>query len=109
MLHQTFSENKSTMFPSLIRKFTNHMFKDEFLNLIIPILKVDKVAFIRKLGFYLGSFILPKYMIKSFTEDPNTIDSTLLHDEEKQIPDHNYDFFGYLENDTLEMKKDKVL
>ena len=48
-------------------------------------------------------------MIKSFTEDPNTVDQVTQPNEERQIPDHNYDFFAYLENDTLEEKKDKVL
>ena len=70
----------------------------------------------KKLGFTLGSFILPKYMIKSFCEENNA--SNIISQvkdlkdeivEPTQPPEHNYNFFGLLENEDLETKKDRVL
>ena len=66
-----------------------------------------------KLAFTLGSFILPKYMIKSFDEVQNSsnIKSELKDEEEErnQPPDHMYNFFGYLQDEDLDTKKERVL
>jgi hypothetical protein len=55
-------------------------------------------------------------MIKSFSEENNTSNiisqNKDVKDEElepRQPPEHNYNFFGFLENEDLDTKKDRVL
>ena len=57
------------LFPHSILEFTEMKFNKHLVGLIQRNSGVDPDSFMTRLAYTLGCFILPKYMIKSFTKD----------------------------------------
>ena len=63
-----FSKVKHVVFPYLIEKFSQQVFSKDLMAVIQEYNgEKDQTNMYINLAFTLGSFILPKFMIKSFT------------------------------------------
>ena len=88
------------MFPHLIREFTHLTFSKEMILFNQDSNEEDLDMKYRNMAFTLGSYILPKQMIKSFTYN-----SKLFIKRNKDY-DITRDFYGYLDSSlTLDEKK----
>ena len=58
---------KYILFPFQILLFTKSCFDSELLSFTSDLSKTEYNQFLKQVAFTLGSFILPKYMIKCFT------------------------------------------
>jgi SPX domain protein involved in polyphosphate accumulation len=54
------------LFPYFILEFTMHLFDKDLLALTMEVTNSERIKLLKELSFTVGSFILPKYMMKSF-------------------------------------------
>ena len=71
-------------FPYQLLLFTIDNFDPELLEATRSLTPDEKSVYLRKLAFTLGSFILPKQMMKSFKEPADIFSKEVITEEEQE-------------------------
>ena len=115
-------------FPFQMLHFTLENFDENLIEMTRQYTKFERIEYIKQIAFTLGSFILPKQMMKSFLDPPEVFSKEILTPEEniklqKYIDSvisklersaqsgtpPTYNFFGILAGTDIEAQKLQVL